>query len=210
MNKKWLAFLVPVLLIAGWWIISAPPSFIKIAPPLILGEVDEVTVSVATVDDYLSHSFERLAPQLPGYDEVVLFEDQQLAFATAIDGWIWQIDLATGTATQFVDTPLMPAGARAAPDDPQKLYFCASVLYGETYPEDERVGLYMLDLPSRQITPLVLEVPQVLGLGGPPKVFAAGTGVRIQQPIQPTDASRPLAFCNDLDVSGRWPAHLFH
>ncbi|PHR60568.1 MAG: SMP-30/gluconolaconase/LRE-like region [Robiginitomaculum sp.] len=201
MNKKWLAFLAPVLLGAGWWIYSAPPSYIKIGPSLILSETSEAIVSVTTNDDYLANSFERLAPQLPGYDEVVLFENQQLAFATAIDGWIWQIDLATGTTTQFVDTPLMPAGARAAPDDAQVLYFCASVLYGQTYPDGERVGLYQLDVPSRQITPLVLEVPQVSGLGGQPVVFASGTGVKIQDPAQANAASRPLAFCNDLDVS---------
>ncbi len=84
----------------------------------------------------------------------------------------------------------------------QALYFCASRLWGEEYPEVERVGLYRLDLLSRAITPVVLDVPDTQIKG--PKVWPLEDD-RAPRIIPASKAEsrqvRPLAFCNDLEIT---------
>lgn len=88
----------------------------------------------------------------------------------------------------------MPAGLRIAPDDPDRVYFCSARLHGQTYPATERVGLYSLRRSTKQIDPVVLEVPRDVGRSDSPQVFTE---------LAPVEVSgvRPLAFCNDLDIS---------
>jgi len=184
-----------------WWVKSSPPAYIKVSQAFAFGEISPQTMAATVNEDVIAASFTQIALELPGYDEVILYEDQDLALATAVDGWFWQIDLKEKTAKRFVDAPLMPAGARIAPDNTNIVYFCSSFLYDTTYPKNERVGLYQLNLANKQITPLVLEVPKVSGIGLAPKVLAMGTGVELSTPLTKQSNSRPLAFCNDLDVS---------
>jgi len=201
MKLIWFILLFVAVFAGVWWVKSTPPDFIKIAPAFELSKSSPELADVTAPSDEIATSFKRIAPNLPGYDEVILFEDQNLALATAIDGWFWQIDLNTGDASRFIDAPLMPAGARRAPNNTNIIYFCSSFLYGETYPNGERVGLYQLDLLNKQISPLVLEVPIVSGIGGEQEVYAQGTGPKLSAPLTASKTSRPLAFCNDLDVS---------
>jgi hypothetical protein len=49
-------------------------------------------------------------------------------------------------------------GIHDAPGDPNHLYFCASGSYSDAAPQ-ERVGLYRLSMDTRQVEPLVLDVP---------------------------------------------------
>ncbi|MBL4617091.1 MAG: SMP-30/gluconolactonase/LRE family protein [Robiginitomaculum sp.] len=189
------------IVFGAWWIKSSPPSYIKISPAFALGKVSPQTLAVTANEDVIAKSVTQIALELPGYDEIVLFKDQNFALATGIDGWFWKIDFKTQTAKRFVDAPLMPAGARIAPDNSNIVYFCSSFLYDAVYPQNERVGLYQLNLTNKQITPLVLEVPQVSGIGLAPEVFAIGDGVGLSTPLLKQSTSRPLAFCNDLDVS---------
>ncbi len=193
--------LAVVVAFVAWWIYAAPPSYIHIGPKLELGAVSPAVKAVTSKEDVIRTSVQNMAPSLPGYDEVILFEDKGIAYATSVDGWIWQIDLGTGTASQFVDVPLMAAGARLAPDNENLLYFCASYLYGASYPKGERVGLYQLNLKTKAVTPLVLEMPKVNSIGGAPMVYAAGTGPVLANPTEASDTSRAFAFCNDLAVS---------
>ncbi|PHS28245.1 MAG: SMP-30/gluconolaconase/LRE-like region [Robiginitomaculum sp.] len=195
-------FAVLVMAFGAWWIINAPPSFIHIGPKLELDAVSQTVLEVTSKEDVVRTSSSRTAPTLPGYDEVILYEDRGEAYATSTDGWIWKIDLVAGTASRFVDVPLMAAGARRDPSDENRIYFCASYLYGATYPKGERVGLYQLDLQSRAVTPVVLAVPKVEGIGGAPRVFPDGAGPISRDILHSGKISRALAFCNDLDVSG--------
>jgi len=97
-------------------------------------------------------------------------------------------------AKRWVDAPLMPAGLRRAPDDPDTVYFCAAVLHGQSYPSTDRVGLYALSVSTGQAHPVVLDVPREMGKPGRPRVFSSRSAA-------PALGIRPLAFCNDLDVS---------
>ena len=115
------------------------------------------------------------------------------------------MDLITGAAERFADAPLMPAGLHAVPGREDQLYLCSSHFMGETYPDDEKVGLYHLDITSNTFTPIVLSVPSktpaLSGYETDAMVFSDdSTAPEIIQASASSD-SRPLAFCNDLEVS---------
>ncbi len=196
-----LTIAVLVGLFGGWWLVSAPPAAIMVgeghdfaAPPASL---DAITSS----NDYISLNTERIALTLPAYDEVVLNAAESRAYVTAVDGWFWEVDLDAGVAARFVDAPMMPAGARIAPDNDRLIYFCASRLYGANYPASDRVGLYQLDVDAKAVTPLVLDVPQAPAPGGAAVVYLRDGGPRLRRGEVSAENSRPVAFCNDLDVS---------
>ncbi len=188
-------------LFGAWWMASAPPAAI------VVGDRHEFLAPPASLDaitpagDYISLNAERIALTLPAYDEVVLNTAESRAYVTAVDGWFWEVDLAAGVAARFVDVPMMPAGARRAPDKDQLIYFCASRLYGAEYPASDRVGLYQLDVNTKAVTPLVLDVPLAPAPGGAAVVYLREGGPRLRRDEAEGKNSRPVAFCNDLDVS---------
>ena len=200
------SILLVAVVFGVWWVVSAPPAHLVIAPPYVIGEVPASIVAVTAQGDPIGEGMITVAEEIGGYDDVLLQEHLGRAFVTARDGWIWQIDLDTGEAERVVDVPLMAAGALMIPGDDNRLCFCASVLYGETYPEDERVGLYELNLETKEITMLVDRVPlpptiTAPRLGNEGTVFTAETETRLRQDEMTDANSRPLAFCNDVTVS---------
>ena len=191
---KWIGSLSILLaLVVLWWIVSAPPAALRFAGPTMLGPVSEDVRRVQAAPGEFGAAIQRTAGALPGYDDVVILADGTM-LASAMDGWIWRIDASTGQAERFIDVPLMPAGLRLAPDDPDVVYFCAAILSGESYPATERVGLYTLQISTRQTRAIVLDVPRETDRSSDPKVFPRHAPARV-------DGTRPLAFCNDLDVS---------
>ncbi len=189
------------IIIAALWVISTPHKAVKVGKPVIFGPVPSSITDVTAGADYIATSARKSAMDLPPYDEVVFNADETLAYVSAIDGWFWEVDLASKTARRFVDAPLMPAGARRAPDDDNVIYFCASYLYGEDYPSAERVGLYSIDIQTKAIVPLVLDVPVLPKTDGEAIVYRDGDAPRLDQNKTRGSTARPLAFCNDLDVS---------
>ena len=192
---------IAIIAFAFWWIKNSPPKEIKIAGPITLAPISDAINAVTPAGDYIAKMVYKTADDLPAYDEVILSADETTAFIPTMDGSFWKIDVKAGTASQFVDVPLMAAGARRAPDNAQIIYFCASYLFGVDYPEDERVGLYRLDTTTKAVTPLVLDVPQSDTTGGKAKIFANNSGPTLRTAEMNSDNSRPLTFCNDLDVS---------
>jgi len=189
-----------------WWVRTAPPEYLQIAPAYVMGEVPASIVAVTAPGDPIGDTMETVALEIRGYDDVVLPEDRGRAFVTGRDGWIWIVDLETGEAEHFVDAPLMASGALERPGVDDQLCFCASYLFGETYPENERVGLYQVDINTKEITTLVLRVP----LPPDPPVPASGNQGTFytratEKPLAVADMddtnSRPIVFCNDVDVS---------
>ena len=195
--------LVVIALFAAWWFASAPPNYLEIGPAVDLGGIAESILAVEAPPEALGLALERVDSDVPGHDDLLLREQDGVAFVSGMDGWIWRVPLAGG-GEPFADVPLMPSGLRAAPDDDDVLYFCASRLHGEEHPEDERVGLYRLTISTRQVTPVVTDVAMTPAIPKRHrKVFAAtdaGAPAVVHTAIDGTN-SRPLAFCNDLDVS---------
>jgi len=184
-----------------WWGAAAPPEEIKVGDPEIFKSVPAAIVSVTSPNDYIANSSQMVAKSLPPYDEVILNKEETIAYVPAKDGRIWRVDLTLNTAKPFVDVPLMAAGARLAPDNSRIIYFCASYLYGAKYPATERVGLYQLDIETKAVKPLVLDVPLSPQSGGKPKVYTGKDAPKLKNVDASRDNSRPLKFCNDLDVS---------
>jgi len=204
-HTGWIVVGIIVIAFAVWWVAAAPPDYIKVSPKYVMGKIPQSIVKVTDKNDILATRMTIEVPELPGHDDLIFQKEKGRAFATGMDGWIWKIDLKTMKAEKFVDAPLMASGAVQDPNDINTLYFCASYLYGETYPENEKVGIYKLNLETRQITTVADRVPNV------PKTFAVPQGnrgmvyakgeVSLKQSAMNDQNSRPAKFCNDLAIS---------
>ncbi|MBC9249593.1 hypothetical protein A9179_04820 [Pseudomonas alcaligenes] len=186
--------------LAGAWLLSTPPAYIELAPAYSMGEVSGELRAVQAPDDL---ALDTRAPEVPGHDDILLREDLGQAFISARDGWFWRMDLRSGHAERFAQTPLVPSGARFVPGDRDRILFCNSHLYGFNPPAEAAVGIYELNLVTRAIRPVALRVPL------PPPVNPAaelgsvqplGTGAVAVSELNASN-SRPIAFCNDLDIS---------
>jgi sugar lactone lactonase YvrE len=198
--KKTVFAVVALLAIAVWWVLAAPAS--HHSPTVALSFTDDAGRAALAVDrssDFAA-ALEMLDARIPGYDDVVFLQGGQRWLLSAMDGKIWSYEPQSGKAEPFVDAPLMAAGMHESPGDPDTVYFCASRLWGSSYPEGERVGLYRLTVSSKKIEPLVLDVPDTVITGAKawaiddtnaPKLTRAGADGK----------RRPLAFCNDLEIS---------
>ncbi len=187
-----------VLAALVWWIAAAPPADVKIGPAYQMGPVPASIESARAQGDPL-RSAEHITADIPGFDEILIRKDGRTAFATGMDGWIYRIDLQKNSAERFVDAPLMASGARFFPGNENRILFCASHLHGERYPESEKVGLYELNVETRNIRALVTQVPKSQAQNGP-RVYPAGKRTAVLA-SQQDPQSRPLYFCNDLDIS---------
>lgn len=193
---------VTILAIATWWIWTAPPSAVQIAGPVTLGVAPAGFDAMTRPTDWIASKLKVSAPDLPGHDDIVLLDGNRQALATGMDGWIWRIDLEEQRAERFADVPLIAAGARLAPDNPKRLYFCTSRLSGTDHPKTEAVGLYALDLETLRVEQLVSRVPETSDRGAQAPELRASKDFRWSLHADLNAAnSRALAFCNDLDVS---------
>ncbi|MCP4038420.1 MAG: SMP-30/gluconolaconase/LRE-like region [bacterium] len=193
MSTRSLVALLSLLAATVLWWATAPPDELTISGAVFFAEVDDELKTLAQTGDAIGSTAVRSADTLPGHDDVLALPDGSL-LASAMDGWIWKTDPAARHAERWLDAPLMASGMRKDPRDPDRVYFCASLLHGEAYPADERVGLYAVQVAAKRVQPIVLEVPRSEERPDVPAVFAVGSPL-------PVTETRPLAFCNDLDVS---------
>ena len=193
--------------IAIWWIVAAPPKYIKISEPIILGDIPPEMAAVKARGDPIAEYMITDLPELPGNDEYVFMDDKGYAYVSCMDGWIWRVDLKANKAEPFVNMPLMPAGMRRVTEDSDYIAVCCSCLYGEKYPDNERVGVYLLNVETKEVSLLFDRVPII-----PEKytVPAGNHGVVYAGPYQTVvlnlsqaneQNSRPAMFCNGVDVS---------
>jgi sugar lactone lactonase YvrE len=171
-----------------------------ITPPFIIGPVPQSIIDVKTDNDFIYDTVKTIAPEIGGYDDVYLQEDRGVAYTTGRDGWIWKVDLKKETGERFVDVPVMAAGLHRIPGEKTKIITTNSRRGGETYPENEKVGLYTLDLATKEVVALVTRVPHSDD-GTKPKVFATGKQQRVRVDSLDESNSRLLAICNDAAVS---------
>lgn len=187
------------MLVAAYWL-SAPPDYIKPASAYRMGEVSPQMLAARTGDELLPQVSGRA---IPGHDDVLVQEATGQAFITARDGWFWKLDVNSGQAERFAQTPLVPSGARFVPGDQNRILFCNSHLYGFTPEHEAAVGIYELNIATRAIRPVALRVPlppaqnPQAALGS---VYPLGQGALAVAAMDDSN-SRPIAFCNDLDIS---------
>jgi hypothetical protein len=192
--------------VVACWLSTQPPPYLSVAPAYDMGPPPAAVRAVQTGDDRLAAAVTRTALTLPGHDDIVLQEDHHRAFVSGIDGWIWKVDLAAGTASRFADPPLMPAGMRAVPGDPDHILLCTAHYGNDGDPADETPGVYELTVSTREVRPVAVRVPLPPAVAAPPPgnhgTVLIGAADRELASTEMTDGnSRPVAFCNDLDVS---------
>ena len=97
-----------------------------IPPKFVVGPIPQSILDVKTDRDFIYDTVKTIAPELDGYDDVLLDEEQGLAYATGRDGWIWKVDLKTEKAEHFVDVPVMAAGIHLLPGEASKVVLSCS------------------------------------------------------------------------------------
>lgn len=183
-----------------WWKGFTPPEHLQVGDPIVFSDSTSQTIDSTDQSTSFASSLESLPSELPGHDDVVFLHGGQKVIASGMDGRLWEYNFVEQKAKPFIDPPLMAAGLHESIKNSDDVYFCASHLWGDSYPKDERVGLYRLQLSTQKIEAVVLEVPATQIIS--PKVWADSDpdAPRLAPGVKDWK-SRPLAFCNDLEIS---------
>lgn len=188
------------LVATAWWFAAAPRPEITIADSISIDRSTSAAVEAVDRSVDFAGNLEQFPSTVPRFDDAVFLDGGATALVTAIDGWIWRVNMADHVAEPFVDPPLMAYGIHEAPGDPNHVYFCASRSYGGGAPE-ERVGLYRLSLDSRAIEPVVVDVPATNLTTERPVVYADSDPHAPELRPGSSAPSRALIVCDNLEVS---------
>jgi hypothetical protein len=198
--RRTILLLVLLVALAVWWAASAPRPEIRAGGSITIDRATGDAIAAVDRSDDFARTLEHYSSAVPSFDDAVVIENGGAALVTATDGRIWRVDLATHAAAPFADPPLMAYGIDGPAAGSADVYFCASRSYSAAAP-GERVGLYRLALGTRQITPVVLDVPAT-GLVDEQPVVYADADPRAPETRQGAGAAtRPLIVCDNLDVS---------
>ncbi|TGK53244.1 SMP-30/gluconolactonase/LRE family protein [Leptospira bouyouniensis] len=172
---------------------------IKIGKPYQLGNVPISIKNVTKPDPFIEHlniSF----PELPGHDDLIFDQKNQVAYASGMDGWIWKLDFKTKSAEAWVKPPVNPAGLQFSNNKQESILTCASRLGGMDYADKSGVGLYEINIKTKTVHPLILNLP---------KIEKDEFEIVYQESKRPIFSlnklnesnSRAFSLCNDLAVS---------
>ncbi len=180
--------------------VACNPGEIKIGAAYTLGEVPSGIVAVAARQDPFLNGLSTEMTDLPGHDDLIFDAPNGTGYASGMDGWIWKLDLSAGKASQWVRPPVNPAGMQYANRNKDKILVCASRLGAESYAENSRVGLYEVDIATRDVKPLVLDLPKTEQEGFEKVYTGSGRRSYLLKDLNESN-SRPFSLCNDLAVS---------
>lgn len=172
---------------------------IKIGNAYKLGNVPDSIQDVSKPDPFLSNLKVNIQ-ELPGHDDLIFDNKNQIAFASGMDGWIWKLDLNSNSATAWVKPPVNPAGLQFANKKNESILVCASRLGGVTYEETQRVGLYEVNIKSKLVVPLVLTLPK-MEISDFEIVYSESKRPTFELKNLNETNSRAFSLCNDLAVS---------
>jgi len=187
----------------SWWFAATPAKHHPVSGKIIFSEQAIQAALKVDQSSQFAQTLELIPSQLPGHDDVLFVHNNSQILLSAMDGKIWRYDIASRKSDVFFDAPLMASGMHESVLDHDEIYFCASHLWGDSYPAGERVGLYRLKLSNKKLEPVVLNVPdteitekKVWPLNAPnaPRLNAQNAALS-------NSPTRPLAFCNDLEIS---------
>ena len=206
-------FLICIAVVLGTalivWHATEPPGY-YILRGHVFGEPSPELMA-ANIGDVISTQVITIAPEIPGQDEIIQLPGTDKVLVSARDEWVWMVDLVSGKAEQFARAPLSPTGAKLVPGEPTQVYFCMARLDWNQYP-GKTPGLYRLDLNTREFTEVITRVPltgnmredglELPNFRNPQEVMVYPQPYR-ETELAALDASnsRPLQFCNDLDVT---------
>jgi hypothetical protein len=200
---KWIVASIVAVLLVTWWNRAAPREEIRCC---VAGSItfDPATVRATGAVDQ-SEAFiaglETLPVDIPAYDDAIFLDEGATMLVTAHDGKIWKVDLAGNTAEPLVNVPLMAWGIHEVPGDASHAYFCSAGSY-EDRPPGEVAGLYRLNIDTRSVEPLVLEVPDTKINLQRPVVYADDNPEAPELRAGGSDGpTRKIAVCDNLEVS---------
>jgi len=139
-------------------------------------------------------------PELPGHDDLIFDNLNQIAFASGMDGWIWKMDFKSNSAIAWVKPPVNPAGLQFSNQTNESILVCASKLGGVTYDETNRVGLYEVNIKSKTILPLLISLPKIEN-NDFETVYSESNRPTFALKSLNESNSRDFSLCNDLAVS---------
>lgn len=181
-------------------LLGCNPGKIKIGPAYSLGEVPTSISEVESKQDPFINGLKTEMRDLPGHDDLIFDSERKIGFASGMDGWVWKLDRNTGKSEAWVKPPVNPAGMQFSDSKKEKILVCASRLGGESYTEENRVGLYEIEISSRKIRPILLDLPKI-DKEEFEKVYATGERPTLKLKDLGPSNSRSFSLCNDLAVS---------
>ncbi|MDF3822033.1 SMP-30/gluconolactonase/LRE family protein [Leptospira sp. 96542] len=183
-----------------FFLISCNRDNIRIGKSHELGAIPDDILNVQQKSDPFLMNLKVDMLDLPGHDDIIFDGKNNIAYASGMDGWIWKLNFREEKATQWIKTPVNPAGMQFANSEKNKILVCASKLGGESYNANDRVGLYEIDTKTKTTTPLIIDLPITVD---PEPNFIAKKSNRLKFKLKDLNAqnSRPFALCNDLAVS---------
>ncbi|TGM57760.1 SMP-30/gluconolactonase/LRE family protein [Leptospira adleri] len=176
------------------------PGKIKIGEAVVLGEVPSQILEAERTEDPFLNGLKVEMEELPGHDDLIFDASKEVGYASGMDGWVWKLDTTKGKASRWVRPPVNPAGMQYSNEKKDKILVCASRLGGESYGPKDRVGLYEIDIESKVVTPLVLDLPKTEKEEFE-KVYTLAERVAVPLKDLNQSNSRPFSLCNDLAVS---------
>lgn len=191
------------------WVLTEPPSYYEPAPARSIGAAPAALLQ-ADRGDVIASAMQTIAEAVPGHDEVLPLPGKPKVLVNARDEWIWLVDTESGEAEQFAFSPVSPTGARIVPGKTDQAWVCMARLDYQQY--ESNPGLYRLDLNARSFTPVATRVPltgllredglELPNTNQPEKevVYATPFGEMAMADMNAAN-SRPMQFCNDLDVT---------
>ena len=187
---------------AVWWVAAAPRAEVRdhVEGPVVFDPATARAVAAVDRSADFAAGLEQIPSALPSYDDAVPLAGGAALLATAHDGRLWTVDLATHAAEPVADPGLRAWGVAATPGDPGRFYFCASGP-APGRPAGAVAGLYRFDLATRAVEPVVLRVPDTrIGYARPVVYAATDPAAPVLRPGG-TGPTRPLGVCDSLDVS---------
>jgi len=200
MKKRNITFIILILVIIYWWVSSAPPSDLQIGNAYQMGEVPAAILAVEGKTDFIKDNLTYQANGISGYDDVAFDISGNIAYVSSMEGWIWKINTVNSTSEKLAKVPLIPTGIQLDPTDSNTLFFCVSRMGGVAHPDNEKVGLYALNIKKKSINPVVLRLPKV-GKNAMEITFLPSERPKMQMAEMNEENSREFCLCNDLAIS---------
>ncbi|WCL49610.1 SMP-30/gluconolactonase/LRE family protein [Leptospira sp. GIMC2001] len=122
--------------------------------------INEDIEKVRDPNDLQFQGLQKIIPNLPAQDEILLQEDLDRAFVAAMDGYIWIVDLKNLTAEPYVRTPLLAGGMVQHPKNRDLIYFCVSRAKKDDIIEPNGPGIYELTISTKSIRKIGTRVPK--------------------------------------------------
>lgn len=179
---------------------SPSPSKIKIGKPVELSEIPEALKKAESKTDPFQSFLIQEMKDLVGHDDLIFDNISGTGYASGMDGWIWKLDFKTGKAERWFDPPLNPAGMSFLDNKKDKIIFCSSRLGGEKHPDNEKVGLYEIEITTKKFRSLVKILPKSSSLDFGKVYTAKERKPFLIKDLKPEN-SRSFSLCNDIAIS---------